>query len=48
MGVTEQSHRAVLAVVNDGASLTDVARRFGVSGVPDIGVAVVARQTVSV
>ncbi|WP_034660992.1 helix-turn-helix domain-containing protein [Cellulomonas sp. KRMCY2] len=37
LGLVEQRYRAVLEVVNDGASVTDVARRFGV-----------ARQTVHV
>ena len=37
LGVVEQRYRAVLEVLNDGASVTEVARRFGV-----------ARQTVHV
>ena len=37
LGLVEQRYRAVLEVLNDGASVTDVARRFGV-----------ARQTVHV
>ena len=37
LNLVEQRYRAVLEVLNDGASVTDVARRFGV-----------ARQTVHV
>ena len=31
LNLVEQRYRAVLEVLNDGASVTDVARRFGVA-----------------
>ena len=31
LGVVEQRYQAVLEVLNDGASVTDVARRYGVA-----------------
>ncbi len=31
LGLVEQSYQAVLEVLNDGATVTDVARRFGVA-----------------
>ncbi len=31
LGLVEQRYRAVLEVLNDGASVTDVARRYGVA-----------------
>jgi transposase-like protein len=30
LGLVEQRYRAVLEVINDGATVTDVARRYGV------------------
>ncbi len=31
LGLVEQRYQAVLEVLNDGASITDVARRYGVA-----------------
>ena len=37
LGLVEQRYQAVLEVLDDGATVTDVARRFGVSRRPFTG-----------